>query len=153
MNMLGLQNADDYKVMPAMVPQFNFFVTEEKTPIFEESLKKLSINGEVVTYRKKDKNYFSIDLIYLNLQEVTINVGNTYLSIDASGLKNIIIDDKSSATAYHIPEGHLFSYHPKNTVSDFNTEQLPTCDIVPILMNNYGIKRKDYMNQTSYSNL
>jgi hypothetical protein len=153
MGMLGLQSSNEYQVMPAMVPQFNFTIVEDKTTLFEENLKKLSINGNIVPYRKKDKNYFSIDLIYLNLQKVNINAGNTSFSIEESGLKNITIDDKSSATAYHIPEGHLFSYHPKNKVSNFTAEQLPTCDIVPIIMNNYGISKKDYMNKTKIYDL
>lgn len=153
MNMLGVHNTNDYKVMPAMVPQFNFVVKEQHIKRFEDHLKKLTINGETVPYRKKDNTYFSIDLIFLNLKTIEIHVGDTYFSLEDSGLKNITIDDKSSSTAYHIPEGHLFSYHPKNTVSNFSEEQLPTCDVLPILMNNYGLKRKSYMNKTTYSNL
>jgi hypothetical protein len=139
--------------MPAMVPQFNFVVGENYIQKFEDNLKRLTINSEAVSYRKKGANYFSVDLIFLNLQTINISVGNTYFSIEDSGLQNMTIDDKSSSTAYHIPEGHLFSYHPKNATSDFLEEQLPTCDIVPIIMNNYGIKRKDYMNKTAYVNL
>ncbi|MFT5890065.1 MAG: hypothetical protein ACI9Y7_000153 [Dokdonia sp.] len=153
MNMLGVHDANEYQVMPAMVPQFNFVIKENHMKRFEDNLKKMTINGEAVPYRKKDDNYFSIDLIFLNLKTIEISVGDTHVSLEDSGLQNITIDDKSSATAYHIPEGHLFSYHPKNTVSSFSEEQLPTCDILPILMNNYGIKRKDYMNKTTYSNL
>lgn len=153
MNMLGIHNSDGYKVMPAMVPQFNFVINESNMLKFEENLNKLMINGLAVPYRKNDGNYFSIDIIYLNAKEVNINIGDTHFSIDDSGLKNITIDDKSSCTAYHIPEGHLFSYHPKYTTTDYSKEQLPTCDILPIIMNNYGIKRKEYMNKTEYSNL
>jgi hypothetical protein len=153
MKMLGLNSADQYKTMPAMVPQFNFIIQEASVKTFEENLKKLTINGEKIDYRKKDDNYFSIDIILLNLKKVSVSLGAAHVSFEDSGLENLIIDDKSSATAYHIPEGHLFSYHPTNGVSDFSEEQLPTCDILPILMNNYGINTKEYMNKTSYSNL
>lgn len=153
MAMLGLNKSDQYRVMPAMVPQFNFVISEDYLNVFEDNLKNMTINGEYIVYRKKDANYFSVDLIYLNLQDVQIKVGNTSYNIDDSGLKNIVIDDKSSATAYHIPEGHLYSYHPRNEVTSFITEHLPTCDILPIIMNNYGIKRKEYMNNTSFIDL
>lgn len=153
MRMLGVANSSDYKALPAMVPQFNFIVEENQLKIFEENLKKLSINGELISYRKKDDNYFSIDLIFLNLKTIDIKVGNTKISLEDSGLQNLIIDDKSSCTAYHIPEGHLFSYHPSNSVSLMSDEQLPTCDILPILLNNFGIKTKDYMNKTVFSDI
>lgn len=153
MNMLGINDSNGFKVMPAMVPQFNFVINDNNIKLFEENLKKLTINGEVVPFRKKDDNYFSIDLIFLNLKTIKVSIGNLDFTLNDSGLENLIIDDKSSCTAYHIPEGHLFSYHPKNEVSDFVKEQLPTCDILPILMNNYGIKAKSYMNKISYSNL
>ena len=153
MSMLGVNDSSKYKVMPAMVPQFNFVIGENYIEQFEANLKKLTINGETVPYRKKDDNYFSVDFIFLNLKTINISVDNTHFSLEDSGLKNLTIDDKSSATAYHIPEGHLFSYHPKNKTSSFIKEQLPTCDILPILMNNFGINIKDYMNKTDYSNL
>ena len=153
MSMLGINDSNEYQVMPAMVPQFNFVIRENYIERFEDNLKKLTINGEAVPYRKKDDNYFSVDLIFLNLKTINISVGNTHFSLEDSGLQNLIIDDKSACTAYHIPEGHLFSYHPKNKVSNFTEEQLPTCDILPILMNNYRIKTKGYMNKTAYSNL
>jgi hypothetical protein len=153
MSMLGVHTASQYKKMPAMVPQFNFIIEEGSVAVFEENLKKLTINGEKIDYRKKDHNYFSIDLIFLNIKTINVGLGGVYFSFDESGLENLVIDDKSSATAYHIPEGHLFSYHPTNVVSDFSKEQLPTCDILPVLMNNFGIKTKEYMNKTNYSNL
>jgi len=153
MNMLGINKASDYKVLPAMIPQFNFTIEEDFLKIFEDNLKKLNINGEAISYRKKDKNYFSIDLIFLNLKSIAIKVGDTEVSLEDSGLQNLVIDDKSSCTAYHIPEGHLFSYHPTNKPSNLSKEQLPTCDILPIILNNYGIKTKEYMNKTVYNNL
>lgn len=153
MRMLGIDHSSDYKALPAMVPQFNFIVEENKLMSFEDNLKKLSINGELISYRKKGENYFSIDLIFLNLNKIDIKVGNTNISLEDSGLQNLIIDDKSSCTAYHIPEGHLFSYHPHNSPSKLAEEQLPTCDILPIVLNNFGIKTKDYMNKTVFSDL
>jgi hypothetical protein len=153
LNMLGINDSNAFKVMPAMVPQFNFVICDNYIKLFEENLKKLTINGEIVPFRKKDDNYFSIDLIFLNLKKIKVSIDNLDFTLNDSGLENLIIDDKSSCTAYHIPEGHLFSYHPKNESSNFVKEQLPTCDILPILMNNYGIKAKSYMNKISYSNL
>ena len=145
MSMLGITDADDYAFLPSMLPQFNYSINENKAGHFEYLLKNLRINGEPVCYRKHTAGAFSIDLGQSNLKETKININGHSVSLDVSGMENVVIQDKSSSTAYHIPEGHLFSYHPSFTKAAFAHNQLPTAEIAPLMLNNFGIKPPGYM--------
>ena len=113
MQMFGIET-DGFRVMPAMVPQFNFFVDDREK--FIAQLKTLTINGEPVSFREKESGFFSLDLGHQNLKSIDIQLGGKTVSLDQTGLENTIIQDKSTSTAYHIPEGHLYSYHPSMTM-------------------------------------
>ena len=107
---LGVHSAD-CEVLPAMVPQFNYRVIE-KAEEFEETLKQVTINGNDINYRRAESGFFSIDLGQRNLSSVNLEVKGKAVPYESSGLKNTVIEDMSSASAYHIPQGHLWSYHP-----------------------------------------
>lgn len=145
---MGLEDTNDYRVLPAMVPQFNYQIREEKINDFEQALKSLKINGNPVNYRLRSKGHFSIDFGHANLRNIQISLNGLEVPLYDLGLDNVEIADKSSATAYHIPEGHLFSYHPSNTVSKLVDTQMPTTDLVPMILRNYGLKPMEYMNET-----
>ena len=107
---LGVHSAD-CEVLPAMVPQFNYRVIE-KAEEFEETLKHATINGNPIHYRRAESGFFSIDLGQRNLASVNLEVNGEAVAYESSGLKNTVIEDMSAASAYHIPQGHLWSYHP-----------------------------------------
>lgn len=151
--LLGVKHSD-CTVLPAMLPRVNVRVNENCADLFENNLKLITINGTPLSYRKvKGDCLFSIDFGHENLKEISVIFKDSSYSLEESGLENIVIQDKSSSSAYHIPEGHLFSYHPSNPESDFIHKQLPTCDIVPILLHSFGIKPKSYMNKVTLQNL
>ena len=153
MNMVGVTDSNEFKIMPAMMPQFNFFVSENYRLKFIDSLENMTVNGEPISFRERENCFFSVDLGHRNLKEINIRIGNKAIALEDSGMDNLVIQDKSSSTAYHIPEGHLFSYHPTQSASNSPNSQLPTCDILPIMLNNFGIKKESYMNQVEYSDL
>lgn len=147
----GAKNTDDYEITPAMVPQFNFRVKNNLEKMVRNNLSKLSINEKTIHFRVNDSNFFSVDFGHANLKNIVVHLNGVQHSIEEFGLENVEIQDKSSSTAYHIPQGHLFSYHPTNKETDYHRTQLPTCDILPILLNNFNIKTKSYMNKTAYN--
>ncbi|MFT5913531.1 MAG: hypothetical protein ACJAWV_000019 [Flammeovirgaceae bacterium] len=153
MNMVGVTDSNEFKIMPAMMPQFNFFVSENYRLKFIESLENMTVNGEPMSFRERENCFFSVDLGHRNLKEINIRIGNKEIALEDSGMDNLVIQDKSSSTAYHIPEGHLFSYHPTQSASNSPNSQLPTCDILPIMLNNFGVKKEAYMNQVEYAEL
>jgi len=151
--MLGILDSSGYKILPAMLPQYNFNVSEKYIANFELNIKGLTVNGRSVSFRKKADNFYSIDLGYNNLKTLDVSINSKPIAHENTGLENVIIQDKSSSTAYHIPEGHLFSYHPSHTPSEGIDSQLMTCDILPILLNNFNLKSNNYMNKTAVSRL
>lgn len=153
LSMLGLENAHHYTVLPAMVPQFNYLVAPDHQSDFENKLQSLTINGESVAYKKMENGRFSIDLKFKNLKSVLIQLNGLEVPLEQSGLTNEEIEDKSSTTAYHVPEGHLFTYHPSLKNSVISEVQMPTTDILPILLNNFNVPLKSYMNKVDYSDI
>jgi hypothetical protein len=149
---LGIRDKEEFQVLPAMVPQYNFRINEGVRIFFKNNLENLVINGKPVVYRELSNGHFSIDLGHANLNKVDIHLNNESINAEEIGLENVEITDKSGATAYHIPEGHLFSFHPSNKESELIDGQILTCDIAPIILNNYGIHRKEYMNDVKISN-
>ena len=141
--MLGV-NADEYEKLPAMLPQSNYQINTGKADIFNSNMKNLKINGSELSYRETGNGRFSIDTGHENLKTVEILLNGNIIDFDLSGLENVEIEDKSNCTAYHIPEGHLFIYHPSFKESKQNETQVPTCEIMPTILSNFGVKVPDY---------
>ena len=109
----------------------------------------LRINGKVVQYRELGEGRYSIDLGRQNLKETTVELGGEAIPFDKTGLENVVIEDKSSATAYHIPEGHCYIYHPSFTESNVSEHQVSTCEIMPTLLQNFAVKIPSYAKKPS----
>jgi len=145
MSMLGIEDAADYELMPSMLPQFNYSIKGDNAILFENRLKEFRINGEQIVSRKYAGGAFSIDLGHANLKQTEINAGGHSISLTESGMDNVVIQDKSSSTAYHIPEGHLFSYHPSHESEEFADSLLETTELAPNILTNFGVSPPDYM--------
>ncbi|HVF48266.1 MAG TPA: hypothetical protein VNA17_11930 [Pyrinomonadaceae bacterium] len=150
MSMLHLEPGD-YAVLPAMLPQFNYAISDAKTSLFENNLRQLRVNGELVGYRQHEGGSFSIDLGQPNLKETAISLNGRSVNIVESGMDNVVIEDKSSSTAYHIPEGHLFSYHPSHHEEPLGEHELPTTEIAPLILRNFGVSVPGYMKSSTVS--
>jgi hypothetical protein len=149
MSMMGLEG-NDHHVLPAMLPQFNYSIKEDKAGQFENTLRSLKLNGDPVGYRCHAGGSFSIDLGHPNLKETLISLNGRTVNIDESGMQNVVIEDRSSSTAYHIPEGHLFSYHPSFTDEPFAEYQLATTELAPLVLSNFGIALPDHMTKAPH---
>lgn len=146
MQCFGLSKSD-FVLKPAMLPQFNYEVSTSKIDSFKQQLENTFINNVKLSFRDLGENRFSLDLGQPNLKSVELKIDNKVFSISDSGLKNVEIEDKSNATAYHIPEGHLYIYHPmyKDQKNSSASTVVPTCEIAPTILNNFGLERQDYM--------
>lgn len=148
MNALGVKS-NEFEILPAMLPQFNYAVSDAVVDAFKEKINNTIINGTKLSYRESEAGRFSLDLGHQNCKGVRLEVNGKEIAEDESGLKNVEIEDKSSSTAYHIPEGHLFIYHPSFSKSEMNSTSVETCEILPTLMSNFGLNGKDYMKAPS----
>ncbi|MFT4804504.1 hypothetical protein [uncultured Nonlabens sp.] len=153
LNKLGVVDKEDYVILPAMIPQYNYTLVESKKELFKSNLSNLTINGNPVVYRELSNGHFSIDFGQANLETIEVKLNENIISLKEIGMENVEIADKSGASAYHIPEGHLFSYHPSNSDSKLVQNQMLTCDIAPAILNNFGVDTPDYMNKLKFSDL
>ena len=73
------------------------------------------------------------------------------IPIEHSGLENVEIQDKSNSTAYHIPEGHFFVYHPSYGKSEISREQVSTQQIMPTILENFAVQVPGYAQKPNLS--
>lgn len=140
-------DSDGFETLPCMLPQFNYDVKDAES--FKAKLDTFKVNGKNVYYRDMGEGRFSIDLGQQNLKTTEIEVGGNVIAFDLTGLENVVIEDKSSATAYHIPEGHCYIYHPSFGASEMSKHQVSTREIMPTVLQNFGVKVPDYAQKPS----
>jgi predicted AlkP superfamily phosphohydrolase/phosphomutase len=104
----------------------------------------MKINDHLVNYRDLGEGRFSIDLGQQNLKTTAIELNDVAVSLDDSGLENVMIEDKSNATAYHVPEGHCYIYHPSFGHSVMSEMQVSTREIFPTILDNFSVSIPDY---------
>lgn len=144
MKLFGLEQTD-FELKPSMLPQFNYEFKSNIAEKMQVLLKSVKINGNDLSFRDLGNNRVSLDFGQQNLKSVSIEIDGKSIALEDSGLKNVEIEDRSSATAYHIPEGHFYIYHPVKTKNQLHSTNVPTCEIVPTILTNFGIAPKDYM--------
>lgn len=140
-NQFGIE-PNDYRFLPSMLPQFNYFVKDAER--FKKQLDTMKINDHLVNYRDLGEGRFSIDLGQQNLKTTAIELNDVAVSLDDSGLENVMIEDKSNATAYHVPEGHCYIYHPSFGHSVMSEMQVSTREIFPTILDNFSVSIPDY---------
>lgn len=145
---LGFSNSE-FEFLPSMLPQFNYSVSNPER--FKAALDSLVIDGGPVSYRELGNDRFSVDMGQNNVKDTTVMVGDKKMTVEDLGMENVIIEDKSNATAYHVPEGSLYIYDPAGTHSEQADTSVPTCEILPNIMKNYGLKPSGYMADTKTS--
>ena len=132
---------------PAMLPQFNVAVAAERQSELVSKLRKLRINGVPLSFRVNAAGFVSLDFGHDNLDSTAAaELEGAPRPFASLGLSNVTIDDKSGTSAYHIPQGCLFIYDPKQLARPGRArEQLSALEIVPSILRNFGIERPGYM--------
>lgn len=123
-----------WSVRPAMVPQFGV-VTQEGDK-FELALSMLRINDRPVKYERV-ADFFSLSFGHLNQKGKSADFNGRQVPFADLGLENIIIEDHTGSTAYHIPQGCLFIYEAGGTPRPHPIE-ISTRDIFQAMTANFG---------------
>jgi len=147
MKQFGLQ-ASDWEKRPSMLPRYNFFVTESRAAEFRKKVKTLVVDGRPVEVHEAVNNFFCIRLGHEDLYEKPqyVKLNGQEISFEDMGLINEEIEDKSNTTAYHIPQGSLFIYNPKDQrLKKTGRSKISTLDIAPTILNNFSIHMPEYM--------
>ena len=152
MNFFGI-NKSEWQSRPSMLPQFNVLVNENKRKSFLEQLATLKVNDHKFDFREHTAGFFALDWGHPNLADADTKIeymGKPVENFRDMGLENVEIKDKSGTTAYHIPQGSMLVYDPKDTHHKQGITQLSTLDIAPTILQNFGIKPKAYMNKAAF---
>lgn len=147
MAVLGLEPAD-WDRRPAMLPQWNAVLRPHKAAAFRDALAKLTINGAPINFREMTGGFFSLDFGHANLYDRgdIVHYDGKTVSLQAMGLKNVEIEDKSGSTAYHIPQGSLLVYDAdRRDPKQGQRPQVSTKDIAPAILKNYSVPIPSYM--------
>ena len=146
MGVLGFE-AQDWSLRPAMLPQHNVAVTPGLESKFREAMGGFAIDGKPVQFRQRESGFFSIDMGQTGVDESrhAATLHGRKMSFDSLGLHNQEIQDKSGSSAYHIPEGCLFIYDPKDRAVKKDRPVMGNLEIAPTIIRNFGIRPPDYM--------
>lgn len=130
--------------LPAMLPQFNFKLSEENLQSFQKSARHTFINGKALRIRVHEKGVVAVEMGHINQREIVMTINDTNIRPSDSGLSNVKIEDHSSTTADHIPEGIFYSYHPANPISHLNATVVPTKEIFPSILSHFNLPTPAY---------
>jgi hypothetical protein len=149
MQALGF-SPDQWSQRPAMLPQWNLLMSPGLEDLARKRLSAVEICGEPLSFRERERGFFSIDMGHPNVSEdkCDLRVDNQRKSLADLGLRNVEISDKSGSSAYHIPEGCLFIYDPKDRSRKLGRPEISTLEIAPAILRNFGLQAPGYMAQT-----
>ena len=144
---LGL-SSEQWSARPAMFAQYNFCVPTNMADALASKLEGVSINAEPLVFRRGPDGFFSIDFGHENLPNCQVGFEGQFEPLDAWGLYNVEITDKSGCTAYHIPEGSLLVYGGASEHRTGSRPQISVLDICPSILHGFGVRVPDYMNKS-----
>lgn len=146
MSALGF-SPSDWSSRPAMLPQTNLVVTPGLGARMREALQAIRIRGSAVGFRERESGFFAIDMGQTDIDESRDRVSfrGEDLPFADFGMVNVEIQDKSGCTAYHIPEGCLFVYDPRDRSAKLDRPTIATTEIAPSILRNFGAPVPSYM--------
>ena len=138
-----------YELRPSMVPQFNVQVHIDKRKEFEEKLATFSINGQQIHCRLKGEGFYSLDIGFANMEDLSIQIQlmGRLIPLEHSGMENVKIQDRCGATAYHIPQGSLLIYTPGKNLNVKGMTGISTTEIAPSILRNFNVAVPGYMSK------
>ena len=141
----------EWQKEPAMLPQYNFkFINEPTAQKLADILSKTTIEDYPIEFRQKD-NFVSVDFGHRNLATDEICFNETMQPFENLGLEKVGIDEGADTTAYHIPEGILFTYKAQQgNQNGIGTQTIPSKVVAPSLLAHFGIPAPEYMLQTEH---
>jgi len=144
---LGVPN-HAWKPQKAMLPVTSFWVDAAWRELVRKAINSLSIEKVQVSVEEKAEGFFSVHLENKNLitsgTTQAIVRGKSHTLIDL-GLENVLIEDKSGSSAYHVPEGSLLIYDPQTEALSSKRSDISALEIAPTLLEVFNILVPNYM--------
>ena len=144
MRQLGLEK-DDWESRPAMFPDYPFVVRPDRVGTVRVRLESLRVGGEPMTWTIEDDGFLRITLGCYRDPSEPVRLDGREASFEEMGLENMRIEDRSGATAFHVPNGSLLIYDPAAVEPPRTRPQVSTLEIAPAILKNYAAPVPDYM--------
>jgi hypothetical protein len=131
----------------AMLPRYVFHIPGDPSSVFRQKIASLTVNGEPISVTEHDNNVFVVKMGHVNLAEdqTELRLGEERISLEDMGLENASIQDETGSYAYHIPQGIMLLYDPAQERSSRTEIAMPTNEIAPMILRNFGLSVPRYM--------
>lgn len=131
----------------AMLPRYVFHVDGDAAGAFRENAARLTVNGEPVSVTEHESNVFVVKMGQVNLtdSQTDVRLGQERIDCRDMGLENVSIQDETGSYAYHIPQGVMLLYDPANERPGHAEMAMPTNEIAPMILRNFGRPVPAYM--------
>ncbi len=138
---------EEWSRRPAMLPQCNVVIPEEKAQEFRENLQSLQLEGQPMQFREATQGFFSLDFGQEGFsgKKSFAQFRGRSIPFEELGLEAVAIEDRAWSSAYHIPKGTLLIYDPVNPAQKPDITQISTLEIAPAILNNFGVPVPSYM--------
>ena len=150
LNAIGVEGG--WQRRRTMEPTYTLAFDEESSAeACMSGLAMLKIAGKPIDYRRLDSRCIEIVLGHSNIadENLTITIGNQSFQPSNVGIANVPIEDEVGAAAYHIPEGVLLAYDPRNEWREIDSDEpVSTTRIAPTLLELQGVRPPAYMDQS-----
>ena len=150
MSALGIPD-NAWHQTPAMFPEFGIVVKEQWVEEFLNQLSQLSIEGKLIKFAQKEDGLFALIFGQVNLPQKKVTNAlfkGRLISLEKLGLENISIEDETNTNAYHVKEGSLLIYDPKDTNYKQCRRKISCLEIAPMILQNFSDKIPEYMSQS-----
>ena len=111
-------------------------------------LKSITINGSKINIYKTSSKDIRLDIDLVNQPSITILDGNKMVEPSKIGIENVHLQDASGSYAYHIPEGILLHYNPKQLdkfISFDKWNNVSALDFAPSILKKFAVEIPSYM--------
>jgi hypothetical protein len=161
MKSMGL-SSDEWQQRFAMVPCISVIVEASKSDDFEQKLQSLSVGSDrmqrsqkeiaPLSYDRKEDNSFQIFVYFEGEQSLTqANIRDSSSAFDEIGFNYFQHQDQICCSGRHTPFGSLIIYDPTKSIPTSQSQStsrstISTLDIVPAILQNFGLGIPNYMN-------
>lgn len=138
----------DWEPRLSMAPQVVIKPLSENVVKLLDQLDKISINGEKIKFFVTSSGDVRFEIALVEVDALTIYHDGKRISEKDLGVRIVNLQDAAGSYAYHIPQGILLHYIPKNYSAKENSHNwrpVSTLDFCPSLIKSFGIKKPDYM--------
>lgn len=147
LNYVGL-SVNEWEPKLSMAPRV---VITPKTNSFMskiDRLKRITVNGRKLNIHQTSTKDIRLDINLVNQSDIKVLDGDNVVKSEMIGIENVHLQDASGSYAYHIPEGILLHYNPRNIdklVHDDDWTSVSALDFAPSILSKFSVDLPSYM--------